>query len=414
MSTSLDLAVRGTTAHTGPGRVDRLRSGTRAAALWVIAAVVILVTAIGGFFLSILDEETSELHPESVQPSGTKALMDILRERGVEVTVTESRQEARTAAAGADTTVLYLDVEGNGETETREEIGEAVRTGGNSLVLADPGYDVEDFTPALRMAPYFENEAQNELLQPGCQAPAAVAAGQLRGADGFYAASPGYEDAVTTCYAFPGVPPDSGAYAHAEADDSDVTVLGSRVWMTNAELDEEGHAALMLHALSQHENLVVYLPQPGDQPSASEEESPDALTFIPPWFGVGLLWLIPVTAALLWWRVRRFGPLAVERLPVVVPPVETVHGRAALMQRAGARTASLHSLRTASLLRIAARLARPSQERPEQLCAAIAAHTGRDLAEVRYAYLEGVPANDRQLSDIAVLITAIESEVSPT
>lgn len=414
MSTSLDLAVRGTTAHTGPGRADRLRSGSRAAALWVTAAAVILVTAIGGFFLSILDEETSALHPESVQPSGTKALMDILRERGVEVTVTESRQEARTAAAAADTTVLYIDLDADGETETRKEIGEAVRSGGNSLVLADPGYDVEDFTPALRMASYFESDVQHELLQPDCQAPAAAAAGQVRGADGFYSAAPGYEGAVTTCYTFPGVPPGAGAYARAEADGADVTVLGSQTWMTNASLDEEGHAALTLHTLGQHENLVVYLPQAGDQPSAGEEEPPNALTFVPPWFGVALLWLIPLTAALLWWRIRRFGPLAVERLPVVVPPVETVHGRAALMQRAGARTASLHSLRTASLLRIAARLARPSQERPEQLCAAIAAHTGRDLAEVRYAYLEGVPANDRQLSDIAVLITAIESEVSPT
>lgn len=413
MSTQLDLAVRGTTSHSGAGRAEKFVSGSRAALLWIIAVAVILIAAIGAFFVSIVNEETDDLHPESVQPRGTKALMEMLRDHGVDVTVTESRSEALAAAAEPDTTVLLADTETPSFTGTPEELTAAVESSGNSLVLVDPLYTIDDYTPAVSVSSHFDS-AFDTLLQPECAVPAAEAAGPVRGTNEYYTAQLAEGWSSAACYPGENSPSRDGAYVYAEADDWDVTVLGSSAWMTNAEIDEEGHAALMLHTLGKHENLVYYLPQSADQPGAGGEEPTDPVSLIPPWFGVALLWLIPVAAALLWWRVRRFGPLAVERLPVVVPPVETVHGRAALMQRAGARRESLHSLRTGSLLRIARLLARPAHERPEQLCDAIAAHTGRDPAEVRYAYLDAVPGNDRQLSELAVLITTIESEVSPT
>src|SRR5699024_6344516 len=91
------------------------------------------------------------------------------------------------------------------------------------------------------------------------------------------------------------------------------------------------------------------------------------------------------------------GPLAVERLPVIVPAVETVHGRAALSVRSHDRAGALHTLRTAALLRIAKRFSLGSEARAEDIIARLAAATGRDPGHLHHVFVSGSAPTDGEL-----------------
>ena len=102
MSAQLDVAARGTRSTA---RVP-MRARLRSASVWIVAAFVILVTVIALVLLTG-DEETDEpLHYDSTARTGTKALVETLRDHDVDVTTSEDQQSARTAAARPDTTLL--------------------------------------------------------------------------------------------------------------------------------------------------------------------------------------------------------------------------------------------------------------------------------------------------------------------
>src|SRR5699024_3864873 len=123
------------------------------------------------------------------------------------------------------------------------------------------------------------------------------------------------------------------------------------------------------------------------------------------------MWLIPCTLVLLLVLGRRFGPLAVERLPVIVPAVETGHGRAALSVRSHDRAGALHTLRTAALLRIANPFSLWSAARAEDIIAPLAAATGRDPGHLHHVFVSGSARTDAELTDLVHQLTQIESEV---
>nr|WP_272902486.1 DUF4350 domain-containing protein [Brevibacterium daeguense] len=364
--------------------------------------------------LSAGSADSRPLHWDSSAPDGGRAIVEVLRDHGVEVTTTESLTEAQTLAAEPGTTVLIHDPSGNLEPSTQSEFAQAAADGENSLVLVSPGLYVDGYTDGITTATQV-TDAQNsaEPMPPDCEWEPARRAGAVSGTANRYASTGLSEGRVTICYHHPWDQAGYGAVAREQLPGHDITVLADPHWLSNAGLDEQGNAALALGALGGHERVVYYYPQASDQPWAQQDGRPaNPLALVPTWFGVAFLWLIPLLAALMLWRGRRLGPLAVERLPVIVPPVETVIGRAGILQRSGAREQALHSLRTAALLRLARRLGLPPSARAADICDAVAAHTGHDRAQVHRAFIEAVPTSDRQLVDIATEISNIESEVS--
>src|SRR5699024_9394693 len=136
-----------------------------------------------------------------------------------------------------------------------------------------------------------------------------------------------------------------------------LTVICNSDWGTNDHIDEEGNASLVVSELSHTDDLVVDYPTSDD----AAQPPPATIDVVPSSVVAGGVWLIPCTLVLLLVLGRRFGPLAVERLPVIVRAVETVHGRAALSVRGHDRAGALHTLRTAALLRIAKRFSLGSE-----------------------------------------------------
>ena len=93
----------------------------------------------------------------------------------------------------------------------------------------------------------------------------------------------------------------------------------------------EGNAALALNLLGAHRTLIWYLPTLDDLASG---EPPTIAELTPPLgHARSLLLLVLVALAAAFWRGRRFGPLVVENLPVVVRASETMEGRARLYER---------------------------------------------------------------------------------
>ncbi|MDN5806039.1 MAG: DUF4350 domain-containing protein [Brevibacterium sp.] len=421
MSALIDVATRGTHSSAAVPLTARLRS----AGVWIVAAVAILITVIATMLMTSDREADAPLHYDSAARDGTKAMVETLRDHGVEVTTTEDFATARNASGQPETTLLIptnTDMLSQGDVDGfRSELA----THDNRLALIDPGSTVQDFTDRITVDDSISPLATPEKIShPDCQVPAAQAAGTVETGDTEYAEARKGTEGLRTCYPFtgPGVTQIDGgevtpgsAHGQLIVDDGGggkgdvpVTVLGNPDWVTNAGIDEEGHASLVLSQLSQTDHLVVYYPTE----SAEFESAPSTLDYVPSWFIAGALWLVPCVFILLLILGRRFGPLAVERLPVIVPAVETVHGRAALAARSHDRTGALHTLRTGALLRIAKRLALGPEAGHHDIIVAIANTTGRDPAQVEAVFSSAVPRTDSDLSHTVHLLTLIESEVS--
>lgn len=407
MTAGIDVATRGTRRAT----TTPLRARLRSAGVWIVAAVVVLVAVILTMLMTGSREASDPLHYDSTARDGMKALVETLSDHGTEVTTTEDVAAARAAAARPGTTLLIPT--GTDLLSESEVAGltSALSTGGNRLVLVDPGPGIAAFTTRIELAPDAPLAQPDPVSQPDCTLPAARAAGDVSTGQSLYTPTEEAANRVLTCYPFsgPGVT-DAAATGQLVVDDGGrfpLTVLGSPEWVSNGTITENGNAALALSTLSAEERLVVLYPRPDPGDAAP----PSTLDYLPDWFVAGALWLLPCLLVGLLVIGRRFGPLALERLPVIVPAIETVRGRAALAQRSHDRSGALHALRTAALLSIARRLALGPEVGEAEILSRIAAATGRDPAQLAHAFTTGQPADDRELTELSELISTIESEI---
>ena len=132
--------------------------------------------------------------------------------------------------------------------------------------------------------------------------------------------------------------------------------------------------------LGERPRLVWYTPSPDD---AATDAPPTLGELTPGWVTPAILLLGTAALAAAVWRGRRFGPLVVERLPVVVRADETAEGRARLYQRADARGHALDALRVGTVDRIASTLALGRLASVDDVVAASAATLREDPAAVR-------------------------------
>lgn len=412
MSAQIDVATRGLHRSTRVPLTARLRSG----GIWIVAAVVVLIAVIATMMLSSDPESAEPLHYDSTERDGIKALVETLRERGVEVTTTS---DIDTATVAAQTPGSSLLIPANAQYLTKNNANKllsGLEAGGNRLILADPGPAIETFTSRIVVNDELSALSSPEAVTPpDCSSPVAAAAGEVLTGETEYAEAKANTPGLSTCYPFsgPGTNSTGSGKAHGqlivdEGSPVPTTVLGNTRWLTNSDIDEEGNASLALSVLGASPSLVIYHPDP----AGSADSPPSTIDFIPKWFILGVLWLFPCLIVGILVVSRRFGPLAVERLPAIVPSVETVRSRAALSIRSRDRSGTLHTLRTASLLRIARTLALSPSSRTPDIVTAIAERTGRNHRDVEAVFVTAAPRTDQELVSITAQITLIESEIT--
>lgn len=126
---------------------------------------------------------------------------------------------------------------------------------------------------------------------------------------------------------------------------------------------------------------------------------------------IGALALAAVVAAMLSFG-RRLGPVVSEDLPVVVKASESTLGRARLYRSAGARGRAAAALRAGSAARISRRLGLPTSATPEAFTSAAARATGRSELQLHTLFYGPPPADDGELTALALQVQKLESEIS--
>jgi len=344
---------------------------------WTAVALVVVIGVIAvwaaGRDSTVGDHLRS---PDDASPAGAMAVAEVLREQGVDVSVTRSFGETRSAVGSGDGVTLLVD--DDWWVLTPEAYEQMLELSGD-VVLVQPTDDALGvLTPDVTYGGF-----AGGTVEAGCDLPAAVRAGSIA-ADGDAYRAP--DDAIR-CFAA-----ESGTHSvvRVERGSRTITVLGAGAALANETVTEQGNAALALGLLGEHPRLVWYQPDIDDYAFESDGTlaSRQADWYLPL---LVLLLLVGVAAAL--WKGRRMGPVVVEDLPVEVRSSETMEGRARLYERGGSRDHALGTLRAATTARLARTLGLGRTAGVDEVIDGCAAITGRDRAALD-AVLRTAPARD--------------------
>ncbi|WP_062298653.1 DUF4350 domain-containing protein [Demequina maris] len=396
MTATADLV----TTAKGPGLRARARRGRLG-----IAAVVLLAGLVALLVIGARPGDYTPLSTENSTPTGTRAVAQILRGHGVEVRQVD--RLARSAVREPDATTVVI---ANASLLTGGQVRSLMDYPGDLVLLGESG----DALAALGIDATEEPVLLPETVEAGCADPDAQAAGTAR-VDVLGLAADGA--AAEVCFT-----QRSGLSAFARVDDGTrtVTAIASAELLTNARLDDAGHAALAIRALGRHPDAVWYVADGfdpslltwagsggGDVPT-EVEATPD---FLPPGTGTALYALALAALLAAVWRARRFGALVAEPLPVVVRASEATRGRARLYRRARATGRSAASLRAAAALRMGRRIGVGRTDGRDALVTAVARASGRPETDVDRLLYGPAPADDAALLTLISELDALESEV---
>ncbi|PPF65193.1 DUF4350 domain-containing protein [Clavibacter michiganensis] len=383
-----------------PGQALR-RAGT-----WIALAALAVLVALASLAIGGAARPGDALAPDNPAPGGTQALARVLAAQGVDVTLAGTFAEARAAVGEGDDATLVL-----GPTSDRlddDRLAEVGRLTTRTVLLSPDFRTLRAIAPDVAAGGAAESD--DRALDARCALPAAVAAGSVPDDAPVFRLVGEDASAVVTCF-----PDDTGdAFALLEvpavlAPGGTVVVLDADPVLTNDRIGEQGSAALALGVLGERPRLVWYTPSPDD---AAADAPPTLGQLTPGWVTPAILLLGAAALAAAVWRGRRFGPLVVERLPVVVRADETAEGRARLYLRADARGHALDALRVGTVDRLATTLALGRLASVDEVAAAAAAAVGEDPAGIRALLLDTRPRTDRDLVDLAGRLAALERRVA--
>jgi hypothetical protein len=187
-----------------------------------------------------------------------------------------------------------------------------------------------------------------------------------------------------------------------------ITVLGTGTPLTNQDLGNNGNAALALNLLASDARIVWLMPGPAAG-TGLRSRSVYGLIPRPVYLVIAEIAVALVLAAL--WRMRRFGPLVFEPLPVLVRASETAEGHGKLYRSRRARGRAAAALRSASVARITTRTGLPQTASPEAVCRELARRTGRGEGEIHAMLFGPAPGDDAALVKLASDLDALEGQV---
>lgn len=367
------------------------RRGLAIAALLLLALAALMLTT---------SRRTGYLDPGAVDPSGSRAVANVLGAQGVRVT--DVRTTADVAANARAATVLVTD----STLLTAGMISDVLDAAPARLVLIDP----PPGSPALdRLAAGIEfvDPAGDDAVEPRCRWEDARRAGGAELPGTRYDAR-AWIPAGEACYDSP----ESAALVviPARAGRPEVVILGSAHPLTNAGLDAQGNAALALGLLGSRSELVWWRPVPSD-PALAGQAGASISELIPPWVVPVLIEVLVACGLVAWWRSRRLGRLVVEPLPVVVRSGETTAGHARLLHAHHARAEAAVHLRARARERIRVRLALPLGTSETQLVAAATARSRRSPETVGSLLYGPEPTTDAHLVALGHDLEALMLEV---
>ena len=372
----------------------------------VVLALVLLLVAAVAIAAIRSTERHGSLDPRSADPYGSRAVAELLADRGVDTRVVTTLDEAR-AAAGPDTTLLVAVPDLLTHRQQGSLRSATADSGGRTLLVAPGSWSVERLAPGVVADPA---NSLDSTLSPDCGLPAARRAGTAdTGGIRYTVTHPGNDE----CYPSERLP--TLVRVPAASGDGDTVVLGAPDILYNDTLDERGNASLALQLLGSRPHLVWYLPSLSDSSATDPGEEKGFLDLLPSGWLWGTLQLFFAAALAALWRARRLGPLVPEKLPVAIRASETVEGRARLYRKANARDRAATALRSTTRTRLAPLVGVPVAQAhaPEALLPALSAHLHSDGDGLSlHSLLFGPPPrDDAALISLADQLDALEREV---
>ncbi|WP_069766613.1 DUF4350 domain-containing protein [Streptomyces sp. LUP47B] len=372
----------------------------------IVLALVLLLVAAVAIAAIRSTERHGGLDPRSADPYGSRAVAELLADRGVDTRVVTTLDEAR-AAAGPDTTLLIAVPDLLTHRQQSQLHSATADSDGRTLLVAPGSWSVERLAPGVVADPA---TSLDSTLSPDCALSAARRAGTAdTGGIRYTVTVPGYDE----CYPSERLP--TLVRVPAATGDGDTVVLGAPDILYNDTLDEQGNASLALQLLGSRPHLVWYLPSLSDQTATDPGEEKGFLDLLPSGWLWGTLQLFFAAALAALWRARRLGPLVPEKLPVAIRASETVEGRARLYRKANARDRAAAALRSTTRTRLAPLVGVPATQAhaPEALLPALSAHLHADGdGQSLHSLLFGPPpGDDAALISLADQLDALEREV---
>ncbi|WP_098893164.1 DUF4350 domain-containing protein [Streptomyces sp. or3] len=388
----------------------------------VLAVVLILVVA--GITFAVVRSGTNhgQLDPRSADPKGSRAVAELLKARGISVTVATTLDEA-TAATGPDTTLLVAGPNLLTRSQQLRLEETASASAGRTLLIAPAPAATTRLAPGVRAEPHHAVSA----LAPSCELPAARLAGTAdMGGIRYTTQAP----TAISCYPVAGRP---SLVVLPTGAGGDTVLLGAPDLLHNERLDKQGNASLALQLLGSRPHLVWYLPSltdpsattDDDSPGDENEEQPESgarddaadessfLDLVPSGWLWGTLQLTIAAVLAAVWRARRLGPLVTERLPVAIRASESAEGRSLLYRKANARDRAADALRAATRTRIAPLAGVPARDAhtPDVLLTAVSARITTPDHDVSTLLFGTAPPTDAALVLLADQLDALEREV---
>ncbi|MBS9536192.1 DUF4350 domain-containing protein [Mycobacterium sp. M1] len=330
------------------------------------------------------------MDPNATAPQGAHALVTLLRERGVDVTVADTLTDVERSAR-ADSLLLVAETRRIGG----DELDRLAGVPGDLLLVAPDARARQTLAPAVR-----DRGPRLFADDPDCDLREARLAGptDLQAASTYVAAG---AESLRSCY--------DGALVRYRDGARTVTVVGSTSFMTNADLAHAGNTALALNLAGARSHLVWFAPQ---HLTAGATGTATLFDLIPKnisW----LFWqLCLALACAALWQGRRLGPLVAESLPVVVRASETVEGLGRLYRAHRAADRAGAALRAAALRRITPRLGLGPAADPSAVAAAVGRRVGAHPDWVRHVLFGSEPQSDTDLVRLARVLDDIERKVT--
>lgn len=364
-----------------------VRRSLRRSLFWTVLSVLLLVFAGVMVVTTGATADADRFAADEAAPLGSRALVEVLRDEGVDVAVADSLDAALDAIDDSRaTTVLAADPRGLLTSDQWQRLDGVAA----SLVVVEPSAGaLAALAPAIAPGIPVAGEVRTAA---GCSLPAARRAGSITADGASLDASGAAAAEVETEECFAG---EGGAALVLldQAGGGALRLLGAGGVVENGLIGRQGNAALALGLLGEHPRLVWYVATAADIPGGLS--SPSQL--YPGWVNPLAWLLITVGVAAAFWRGRRLGPVVIENLPVVVRTTETMEGRARLYARSGARLRALDALRVGTLRRLAEGLALGSAAGVDDIISTVAAVTARDRAGLRALLIDREPRDDGEL-----------------
>lgn len=358
-------------------------------AVGTLAALAVAVLLTGG------PRTGADHDPENPGARGGQALAQVLADEGVEVEIVRSADALEGQSLGADTTVVVTSPDNLGRSTADRLLAAA---SDSTVIVAGAGPGAVEALGVEATAAY----ASLDGPQAGdCTDTGIGDLSDLR------IEVDGAASYATTAGCFP-----SGTGWAIASAGHDLVLLGAAGIVENDQVLRADNAAVALRLFGQHPRVVWYVPSLDDLVG---DDGVGLRSLLPKWL-MPALWLLGLAmVAVIWWRGRRLGALAVEPLPVTVRSLETTEARGRLYRSASARGHASDVLRRSTRAELSTHLRLPATE-IEVLVRDVAARLDRPATDIETLIGDraAAPATDDELIRLATALAELDREVRRT